>query len=280
MSNCVAVIPAHNEEATIGPLVECLRQNDVACIVVDDASTDETAHRAEAAGAVVERRESQNGVGAATRTGLLLASSLEYTRAVTLDGDGQHDPSDVIEILEGSAHNWDLVVGSRFSRPDTAIPETKRISNALASAIVGILLQEPLPDVSCGLRVYNLSRRFGGRTNGYGWLYESLVYASRNAFRVASWPVRAIYGREALAGTPLAELLQFLSVCCQLYAEFGYANDALIKLQVSAEHRQSFIVEWCDHATRQSVRAQATCLGTSYTFSAICHSAVPTIRLR
>ena len=80
--------------------------------MVDDASTDDTAEQAAAAGARVIRRPYNIGNGAGVKTGIRAASG---DVVLILDGDGQHDPADIPRLL---AHidRYDMVIGERDAR--------------------------------------------------------------------------------------------------------------------------------------------------------------------
>ena len=113
----VAVVPAFQEEAAIGGVVEEIRRFDPAIdvVVVDDGSGDATAEAAAAAGATVVRLPFNLGIGGAVQTGFRWALERDYDLAVRLDGDGQHDPAELPKLLapleRGEA---DVVTGSRF----------------------------------------------------------------------------------------------------------------------------------------------------------------------
>ncbi|MDG6924041.1 MAG: glycosyltransferase family 2 protein [Nitrososphaerota archaeon] len=110
----VAVIPAYNEEKSIARIILATEKFVDRIIVVDDGSKDMTRNIAERLGAITLRHESNEGKGAALRTGIEYAKKEGFDVLVTLDSDLQHDPSDipkVIEpILQGSA---DMVIGTR-----------------------------------------------------------------------------------------------------------------------------------------------------------------------
>jgi len=111
----VAIIPAYNEERTIGSVVlrAMAHVNDV--VVVDDGSTDATAQIAEAAGAIVVRHKRNRGKGAALNTGFYKARELDPDALVLLDADGQHLPNEVPNVLAPVlADEADIVVGSRY----------------------------------------------------------------------------------------------------------------------------------------------------------------------
>jgi len=108
------VIPAYNEELTIGSVVALAKKyGDV--LVVDDGSVDRTSEIAKEAGAVVIRHERNMGKGYALRTGFEYALSRGYDVIVTLDADGQHNPDEISLLMEPIIKGKvDLVIGSRY----------------------------------------------------------------------------------------------------------------------------------------------------------------------
>lgn len=118
MRDCLAVIPALNEERTVGAVVDGLRalRPVVDVVVVDDGSRDRTAGVAAAAGARVLSHPFNLGYGAALQTGYKYALREGYAYLVQIDADGQHDPGDVPRLFDvlrrGEA---DVALGSRFA---------------------------------------------------------------------------------------------------------------------------------------------------------------------
>jgi glycosyltransferase involved in cell wall biosynthesis len=110
-----AILPAYNEEISIGSVVLHARQHVDNVVVVDDGSKDRTAEVAELAGAEVIRHPRNMGKGAALKTGFNYAGRNGTTVIVTMDSDGQHDPEDIPKlmapIIKGEA---DIVNGSRY----------------------------------------------------------------------------------------------------------------------------------------------------------------------
>ncbi|HMY40796.1 MAG TPA: glycosyltransferase, partial [Marinagarivorans sp.] len=88
----IALIPAYNEEATVGAIVAQVRQLwRCPVVVIDDCSTDATIAVARAAGAIVLPLTLQLGAWGAMQTGLRYALRQGYRTAITLDADGQHE---------------------------------------------------------------------------------------------------------------------------------------------------------------------------------------------
>ena len=118
MSLCV-VIPAFNEEMSIGQVVRGIRQLDLQCevVVVDDNSSDCTRQEAQTHGAVVLSLCARLGPWGATQTGFRYAATQGFDKIITMDADGQHLPTMLNRLLESHAKsNANVVVGSAPSR--------------------------------------------------------------------------------------------------------------------------------------------------------------------
>ncbi|MDX6486572.1 MAG: hypothetical protein QOF43_1725, partial [Gaiellaceae bacterium] len=114
----VAIVPAFNEESNIGRVIDELRAFDAGLdvVVIDDGSLDRTAEVAEARGARVLRLPFNLGIGGAVQTGFRFAFENDYDLAVRVDGDGQHDASQLLRSVEpGVRDAADIGVGSRFA---------------------------------------------------------------------------------------------------------------------------------------------------------------------
>lgn len=138
----IAVIPCHNEAATVGKVAQR------ACafatvLVVDDRSTDGSAEAARAAGAevVASRRPGYDG---AIHTGLEEAMARGADRVVTLDADGEHDPALIAAFAQAMEEGAELVCGVR-RRPQRA---AEHVAAWLGRAVLGV--QDPL----CGMKGY------------------------------------------------------------------------------------------------------------------------------
>jgi glycosyltransferase involved in cell wall biosynthesis len=155
MTRLVAVVPAWNEEGAIAAVVDEIKAAapGAEVVVVDDASTDATAEISEAHGATVLRLPFNVGIGGAVQTGFRYALDARYERAVRLDGDGQHDASQIPLILgpieSGEA---DLVIGSRFVDPEGAYrpPFARRIGIRVFARLVSVLGGQRVTDTTSG----------------------------------------------------------------------------------------------------------------------------------
>src|SRR5205814_10590396 len=119
----VAIVPALNEEVAIAGVIDELRAFDpgLDVVVVDDGSVDRTAAVAAARGARVLRLPFNLGIGGAVQTGFRYAFEHGYDLAVRVDGDGQHDPSQLARVIEPVLRgDADIAVGSRFAAADAS----------------------------------------------------------------------------------------------------------------------------------------------------------------
>lgn len=143
----IAVIPAYNEEKTIGTVVNGLKKFPIEIIVVDDASTDRTGEIAGKQGAIVVTHDANMGYDKTISDGFQEAIQRNPTIIFTFDADGQHLPDDVPKVLmpiqNGEA---EVVIGVR--------PHKQRLSEMLFSLYTKrrIGISDPL----CGVKAYSV----------------------------------------------------------------------------------------------------------------------------
>jgi glycosyltransferase involved in cell wall biosynthesis len=196
MIETVALIPAFDEGRTIGEVVHKIAPLVATVIVVDDGSRDGTGELARAAGAVVERHATNQGKGAAVRSGLRHALAGTYSHVLLLDGDMQHLPGEATRLLDvARSSGADLVVGERsFDR--RAMPASRYFANRVGSAALSGLIGLDIRDTQSGFRVWrtDLLQRMRLRAAGYEVETEMLVKAGRLGAKVVGVPVSAVYG--------------------------------------------------------------------------------------
>ena len=195
------VIPAYDEEATIADVVVGTLGYVDQVVVVDDGSRDNTASVAEQAGARVVTHQKNIGPGAATKTGIDTARAMGATLVVTIDGDGQHDPSDIPALLATlREERADIVFANRFGRPNQ-IPRTRRAFNWCANVVTFLATGAWVADSQCGLKA------FGPRAlaeleltaAGFEFCTQIVREATHRGWRIAEVPSRVRYSTESLA---------------------------------------------------------------------------------
>jgi glycosyltransferase involved in cell wall biosynthesis len=192
----LVVIPAWNEEASIASVVHEVRRTLAAAdvLVVDDGSTDETCRRAGEAGAVVARLPYNLGVGGAMRLGFRYGVEGDYDTVVQIDGDGQHDPAFVPQLLDRIAAGADLVIGARFAGVgEYRARGPRRWAMALLSSVLSRLAGTLLTDTTSGMRATSrpLIELFARHypVEYLGDTVETLAMAARRGFRIEQVPV-------------------------------------------------------------------------------------------
>jgi glycosyltransferase involved in cell wall biosynthesis len=191
----VAIVPALNEAATIARVIKEIRavDPDFEILVVDDGSTDNTQAEAERAGALVARLPYNVGIGGAVQTGYQYARDHGFQVAVQIDGDGQHDPGELAQLLEPiAADRADMVVGSRFLGSGLyRAPFARRLGIRLLAAVVTLLIRQRMTDPTSGFRAVN-RRGIVLFAVDYPHDYpeaEANVLASRHRLRIVEVPV-------------------------------------------------------------------------------------------
>jgi glycosyltransferase involved in cell wall biosynthesis len=156
----LAIVPALNEvEAIAGTVGEiALWAPDFDVLVVDDGSTDATATVATAAGASVVRLPFNLGIGGAMQTGYIYAQLHGYEVAVQVDGDGQHNPRDIPDMLRRlqAEPRLNMVTGSRFLEPGNGgyrSSTTRRAGIGIFSRVVSLASRQRVTDPTSGFRM-------------------------------------------------------------------------------------------------------------------------------
>lgn len=196
------VIPAYNEERTIGSVIRNLNAHGYGrIIVVDDGSKDRTRDLACREGAVVLRHFLNRGVGGALGTGIKAALRFEPDIIVTLDADGQHVPDDIPRLIEpiekGEA---EVVIGTRLSNP-TGMPWSRRLANWTANLITFVLFGLWTTDSQSGMRAFSraAAEKLQLMTSGMEASSEIIGEIARNKLKLAEVPIKAIYTEYSLS---------------------------------------------------------------------------------
>lgn len=192
----VAVIPAVNEERTIGTVVLKTQSHVDQVIVVDDGSVDDTAEIAQTAGAQVLPLPHNRGKGAALTEGLRAAIKHSPEIVVLLDADGQHDPGEIPRLCEPiEAGDADLVIGSRRLKGDGQPSWARIAGRRLLDGATGLVGGSSVGDTQSGFRAVRgeLVEDLVPREPGMGVESEMLVNAARSGLDIEEVDVRSHY---------------------------------------------------------------------------------------
>jgi glycosyltransferase involved in cell wall biosynthesis len=199
------IMPAWNESDAITDVLTEVRGElpGVDVLVVDDGSTDDTAAKARAAGALVARLPFNLGVGGAMRAGYRYAFDHDYDVAIQVDADGQHDPRYVPKLVD-ALDEADLVIGARFAGAgEYTVKGPRKWAMRMLSFVISRLAKTKLSDTTSGFRACNreLIELFARwyPAEYLGDTIEVLVRLARSKRRISQIPTAM---RVRMAGTP------------------------------------------------------------------------------
>jgi glycosyltransferase involved in cell wall biosynthesis len=214
----VAAIPAYNEENTIAKVVVRAMRHADRVVVVDDGSIDETALIAERIGAHVLRHGENRGYGAAIRSCFSSARDLNADILVVLDGDGQHDPDLIPELVRPIASSEaDIVVASRFLGKgriaESDIPRYRLAGLRLLNRATNALTKQKTGDTQSGFRAYSRKaiRSLEFYETSMGASSEISIRSQETGLRIVEVPASFAYKGETSTHNPLGHGLSVLS---------------------------------------------------------------------
>jgi len=191
----VVMIPAYNEEETIGSVIreiprDCCEQVEV--LVINDGSTDNTVEEARKAGAdrIVSFKKNR-GLAPAFRAGLETALEMGADIIVNTDGDGQYNgkqiPDLIKPILDGRA---DFVLGSRTKGRIEYMPLQKKIGNRIATFVTRHVSGLPVSDAQSGFRAFTRDAAMHLNVmSDYTYVQETLMQAANSRMAYAEVPI-------------------------------------------------------------------------------------------
>jgi glycosyltransferase involved in cell wall biosynthesis len=203
------LIPAYNASESLRGVIEGIKGYGLAIVVVDDGSEDATAEIARAAGACVLRHRRNRGKGAALRTGFGVLLQQGYRAIITMDADGQHDPSFIPRFIRAYEEGRGaIIIGSRAAEFN-AMSWLRRFWNQLGVKAVSKLIGTPLTDTQSGYRLITAEVLQGLplRATGYEMELELLIKGRKRGHRVIDIPVATRYadGRPSSHFRPVSD---------------------------------------------------------------------------
>ena len=201
MKKTLIIIPAYNEQGSIGAVVENIRNHvaDADILVVNDGSQDRTARKARESGAMVISLPYNMGIGTAVQSGFLFAREKGYHFVVQVDGDDQHPSSEIPRLLEALENGVDVAIGSRFVQPTGYRPPLFRaVGIRVFSFLVSLIVGKKVHDTTSGFRATN-RRAILLLTETYPHDYpevEALITLYRHGMKFVEIPVEMNYRRE------------------------------------------------------------------------------------
>ncbi len=209
-----AILPAYNEEISIGSVVLHARQHADHVIVVDDGSSDRTSEMAKLAGAYVIRHPKNMGKGRALKTGFEYVSLNGAKVVVTLDSDGQHDPEEIPKlvepILKGEA---DFVNGSRYMNGNGRnTPLYRRIGQNILDSATNLNTGLQVTDTQSGFRAFgrNTLSSFRFKSNGLAIESEMLSDAANAGLKIKEVEIGVRYDVDCSSENPVSHGLKVL----------------------------------------------------------------------
>ena len=244
-----AAIPAFNEEQYIGSVVLKTRQYVDETIVVDDGSSDQTAKIARLAGATVVQHTSNQGYGATIKTILVEAKKRDISILVLLDGDSQHNPDEIPNLIKPILEGFDLVIGSREQQKND-IPGYRRVGQRVIARFSRVLSGENLTDSESGFRAFSRKaiEQLDLKENGMAVGAETISRATEKGLKITETPISVKYTEDGSTLNPVAHGVGVLSRIIAMISErrllffFGWGGAILVLLGVLAGFRAFGIV--------------------------------------
>ena len=207
------VIPAFNEQGTLGVILDELKEKSELILVVDDGSTDNTSSVARQRGVRLIRNEQNYGKGVSLKKGIkYLLDNEEFDYILTMDADRQHAPAEIDKFLEQAKQSQYFVVGNRMANPE-GMPMVRILTNKFMSWLISKIMQQRIPDTQCGFRLIKreVLENISIETDNYQIESEILIKAARGGFSIKSIPVKSIYFQGAKSKiNPVLDTFRFI----------------------------------------------------------------------
>ncbi len=194
--NIVVVIPAYNEARHIQTTIARVQPFASTIIVVDDGSSDDTADRAQCAGALVVQHTENQGKGIALMTGFKKAHDYNPDVVVTIDADGQHIPDEIPRVIAPVLQQQaDIVVGSRYLEQTSDVPMHRIWGHYVFNLLTNYASGVHLTDSQSGFRAFSSKALDHLSFQSSSFSVESEMQFIANAYnlRITEVPITILY---------------------------------------------------------------------------------------
>lgn len=204
------LIPAYNEAERVAAVIKASKAYGPV-LVVDDGSKDQTSEVSKSAGAEVVRQEPNQGKGAALVRGFNYGLEHGYDAVITLDADGQHDPSEIPLFIQDFISNAsDLIIGKRdFSK----MPFPRNITNRIGTWSFSDAMMQYIPDNQSGYRLHSkrlLQEALTSSEHGFEFEVEIILRCVLKGYKISWIPIKTIYNsRQNSKISPLRHAWKF-----------------------------------------------------------------------
>ena len=202
----IVCIPAYNEEIKIKDVIKKALPHADKVVVCDDGSSDNTAALAKKAGATVVSHKTNQGYGAAISTLFDYCRKNNAEIMVTLDGDGQHNPDQIPDLISVIIkHNVDVVIGSRSLKDDKNLPSYRKTGIKIITSTINSATNLKVTDSQSGFRAYSKTAIDVIRPteSGMSVSTEILLKISNNGLSMAEVPITVSYNGDTSTEHPV-----------------------------------------------------------------------------
>ena len=207
MTKVAVLLPAYNEEVAIASMILLSSKYADEVIIIDDGSTDRTKEVSELAGATILSHNRNKGKGVALKTGFEYAKDFDII--VTIDADGQHNPSEIPLLLKPILDDEaDLVNGSRYiNGHETSTPTYRRVGQTVLDKTTNIASGVKITDSQSGFRAFSSKcfQCFNFDPEGFGIESDMLIEAANHNMRITEVEITVRYDVNTTTANPVVQ---------------------------------------------------------------------------
>ncbi len=230
----LVIVPAYNEEDNIVNTIDNLKKHtkNIDYIVINDGSSDSTKSVCIKNNINFLDLSINTGIGGAVQTGYKYAKNHNYDIAIQFDGDNQHDPKYIKELIKEIENGNDLVIGSRYIENNDTFKSTfaRRIGIKILSFLIKLVSKTKIYDVTSGFRACN-KNIINYFANNYPMDYpepDSLAKVLKKGYKVKEIPVKMNERKKGKSSINFLESIYYMIKVslCILNASFSIDKES------------------------------------------------------